>query len=238
MTAGFIDLHNHLGVGIDDGAKSPGDALEMARALNRAGFVEAVVTSHIKQGYWENTRETITRAVDALRPQSPIPLHVGAEHTFDDLYVAALEAKALVTLGEKTRVHLLEFQPTNLPRDLDAVLFRVRLAGYRPLFAHPERYADFARDIKAIERLVMNGALLQLDIASLAGGYGGAQEGRAWKLLDRGLYHVAASDLHKAEGIDAVIAGMKRLRKSVGEKAAEALLAVNPRRIVAGEEIA
>lgn len=149
-----------------------------------------------------------------------------------------MESKSLVTLGEKTRVHLLEFQPTNIPHDLNAVLFRIRLAGYRPLFAHPERYADFARDLEAVERLVLNGALLQLDVASLAGGYGAAQESRAWRILDRGLYHVAASDLHSAEGIDAVMAGIKRLQKSVGDTTANALLAVNPRRIVHGEEIA
>lgn len=238
MTPSYVDLHNHIGVGIDDGAKTVEAALAMVNALKAAGFVEAVVTSHIKQGYWENTLESISTAIAEMRAASIIPLHVGAEHTFDGIYAASLDAKRLVTLGDKTRVHLLEFQTTNLPRDLDAVLFRIRLAGYRPLFAHPERYADFGRDLKAVERLVANGALLQLDVASLAGEYGAAQEARAFKLLDRGLYHVAASDLHDASGIGTVIAGIKRLKKVVGAEAAETLLDINPRRIVAGEEIA
>ena len=36
--SGFVDLHCHLLPGVDDGAKTLADALEMARALVDLGF--------------------------------------------------------------------------------------------------------------------------------------------------------------------------------------------------------
>jgi len=43
----MIDLHCHLLPGIDDGAKTPADALDMARAAVGNGIVRAVMTPHL-----------------------------------------------------------------------------------------------------------------------------------------------------------------------------------------------
>ena len=72
--------------------------------------------------------------------------------------------------------------------------------GYTPLLAHPERYmylsnADYAS-------LHSQGVKFQLNLASLAGGYGKAVKKKAEWLLTNGLYSVAGTDLHSEDAIE------------------------------------
>ena len=55
----MIDLHCHLLPGIDDGAKSLDQALDIARASVNNGIRHAIVTPHLDVGRYENTRSTI-----------------------------------------------------------------------------------------------------------------------------------------------------------------------------------
>jgi protein-tyrosine phosphatase len=68
--------------------------------------------------------------------------------------------------------------------------------------------------------------------------YGRTPRRLAERLLDEGLYAVAATDLHRADGaqewLDEALAA---LEKRAGREALERLLGANPRRILAGEEI-
>jgi tyrosine-protein phosphatase YwqE len=54
-------------------------------------------------------------------------------------------------------------------------------------------------------------------------------------LLEEGLVHAAASDVHSAEDQRTVSAGMAWIRKRLGPEVLSTLLAENPRQILAGE---
>ena len=49
--SGYVDLHCHLLPGVDDGARTPADALEMARALVEVGVTTVAVSPHARAGY-------------------------------------------------------------------------------------------------------------------------------------------------------------------------------------------
>ena len=90
---------------------------------------------------------------------------------------------------------LVETSYFNPPMDLDGLLQRIREKGYRPLLAHPERYvymtwADYSRLHEA-------GVLFQLNLPSLAGGYGPDARRKAERLLKARWYHRTGSDLHR-----------------------------------------
>ncbi|HZW87729.1 MAG TPA: CpsB/CapC family capsule biosynthesis tyrosine phosphatase, partial [Myxococcaceae bacterium] len=48
--SGFVDLHCHLLPGVDDGARTPEDALAMARALVSVGVSTVAVSPHARAG--------------------------------------------------------------------------------------------------------------------------------------------------------------------------------------------
>ena len=80
--------------------------------------------------------------------------------------------------------------------ELDNYLFQLQLKGYRPVLAHPERYAYLKGNLKTYERLKDQGCTLQLNILSLLGYYGKPIKEVAWKLLKHKLVDFLGTDLH------------------------------------------
>jgi protein-tyrosine phosphatase len=117
-------------------------------------------------------------------------------------------------------------------------VFRLRRLGVAPLVAHPERCVEFEKPGRAAE-IVRLGAALQLNVGALAGVYGRVPRKIAERLVDEGLYAVASTDLHAPRGAEEWLPeALGVLERRAGRAAADRLLAENPRRILAGEEIA
>ena len=108
--------------------------------------------------------------------------------------------KILLPIGNAGKHILVETSYYNAPMRMDETLQQIKSLGYFPLLAHPERYmylsnADYTR-------LHSQGVRFQLNLASLAGGYGKAVKKKAEWLLSNGLYTVAGSDLHCEDAIE------------------------------------
>src|ERR1700737_2628100 len=67
--APMIDLHCHLLPGIDDGATTVRDSLEMARIAAADGITLTACTPHIYPGMYENTSASIRDAITALEAE-------------------------------------------------------------------------------------------------------------------------------------------------------------------------
>src|SRR5210317_115411 len=63
---GFVDIHNHILPGIDDGAKSVEESLELIRGFGELGIQNFIATPHILQPLYPNTPETIRKAHQKL----------------------------------------------------------------------------------------------------------------------------------------------------------------------------
>ena len=90
---------------------------------------------------------------------------------------------------------LVETSTITPPYNLKGSLNNAMSAGYRPIFAHPERCRFL--DMKDCEELVRMGIRLQLNLASLLGFYGEGVRTKAVALLKKGLYFAAGSDCHR-----------------------------------------
>ncbi len=80
----MIDIHCHLLPGIDDGAKTLAQALDMARTAVGNGIDYAVMTPHLHPGRYENTRSSTEKPLrefrEALRKeQIALEISVAAE---------------------------------------------------------------------------------------------------------------------------------------------------------------
>lgn len=240
---GFVDIHNHLLWGIDDGCRSPEEALEAARALEALGYTEAAPSPHARSDFpsldaalcearLEEARSLLAREGLALR------LHRGSENFLDESFFERLGRGESRAIGEAARYVLVEVPFTSAVPKLPDLVFRVKLKGLTPIFAHPERCAEFARPGRAGE-VVRLGAALQLDMGALLGRYGRTERKVAEGLLADGLYAAASTDLHgPAEARRWIEEALTALERRAGNGQLRRLCSENPRRVIAGEELA
>ena len=213
QTEGLCDLHCHLLPGVDDGARSMVESLEMARILVGFGFSVVAPSPHALREF--PPREVAVARLAELQAvlsenSIGLRLELNAENALvEDQFMNTLGTADARLLGAGPYI-LVEAPYTSPVPALLELIFRIKLKGVTPLFAHPERCAEFARKNRAAE-VVRAGALLQLDVGALIGRYGRPSQRLASALLDQGLYAVAATDLHSPRG------AQKWLERALGE---------------------
>jgi protein-tyrosine phosphatase len=121
-----------------------------------------------------------------------------------------------------------------MPPRLEEALFDIRVSGRLAVMAHPERYAAVQRDPTLAERLGRQAALL-VDLAALSGTGARAEVKTARRLVEEGLVHAVASDLHAPEDAPTVAGGVAWIEKRLGADVVKQLLSDNPRRILLGQ---
>lgn len=236
--SGYVDLHCHYVPGIDDGARSFEDGLEMLRGLGRIGFSRVHATPHTRPGMFDNDRAVIQGAFAEFQAALPrgeaLPeLALSSEHYFDDVVFRRLiERQALPYPGE--RAVLLEFYGIDFPPMILHRLHDLRVRGLLPVIAHPERYDCFWRKPELLERVVDSGCAALLDVAALIGKYGRKTQSCAEQLLERSLYHAACSDAHRPADVLEVSRGIERVRELYGDDEVEFLLTDGPLSLLEG----
>src|SRR4051794_34092642 len=93
--SGFVDLHSHFIPGIDDGARTTEEAIELLQALCTAGFDHVVATPHMRPGLFDNSRDELTSAFERIQPivarATGVPqISLASEHYFDDVVFGRL----------------------------------------------------------------------------------------------------------------------------------------------------
>ena len=118
----MIDLHCHLLPGIDDGAKTLAEALDMARAAVGNGINQAVMTPHLHPGRYENTRSStmaplLMFCAALRREQIALEISVAAEVRLSPEILPLLERDELPFLGvmDGYWILLLEFPHSHIP---------------------------------------------------------------------------------------------------------------------------
>jgi protein-tyrosine phosphatase len=235
---GFVDLHAHVLPALDDGVTSVAEAVEVVSMLGRLGFDTICCTPHQKVGSWVPSAESISKAraevAQALAGGGiAVELRLGAENFWDDLFVQrSIDHAVPAYTGE--RAFLVEVSPVNPPVKLEEQLFRLRTRGPLPVLAHPERYHGLCRQPERVAAIGRTAALL-VDVAALAGAHGPrAAEAARW-IVEDGLAHACASDVHSADDARAAGEGIAWLKKRMGEAVVRRLLDDNPRRILQGD---
>jgi len=237
---GLVDLHLHLLPGVDDGARSLEDSVGMAKALAALGFSTLAPSPHHRPEYASRSRELCAAKLEEVRAALAaaglaLELHVNAENYFlDDELLPDVAAGRARVLG-RGKVLLVEAPYQGPLPMLGDLIFRMKLKGVTPLIAHPERCAEFERKGR-VDELAQAGALFQLDVGALIGRYGRTPEKVARRLLDDGLYAVAATDLHSPVNAEAWVSdSLAALEKAAGKAAFDELFRARPLRLLTGD---
>ena len=233
----MFDIHNHILPGLDDGAKSLGDALELLRLAAESGITHLVCTPHIHPGRYDNCRDTIETAFIRFCQQEavqaiPVRLAMAAEVRISDEILVLHQQQQLPFIGQWQgySVLLLELPHDRLPMGLNNFISWLKQQKILALIAHPERNRELMRRPEMAARLVDQGALLQLTAASVTGGFGPKAEALAHWLLDRKLAGFIASDAHHPTRRPLALAEARRvISEQYDQHYAEALCINNPR---------
>ena len=237
---GWVDLHNHVIPGVDDGARDASEADAAVAALRAQGVERVVATPHV-DGSLTTDPHRLARRLEDLdegwdllqeREETAAGVDRGAEVKLDVPEVDLSDPRLRLAGGPTV---LVEFPFMSVPPGAARALERIALAGYQPLLAHPERYEGMDRGLDAVRGWLDAGAFLQVNAGSLVGRYGSAAQDRAVSLVARGWVHCVASDYH-ARGAPDLRAGREVAERRFGEEPARLLFDVNPARLVRGEK--
>lgn len=203
---GAVDHHSHILPGVDDGVETMEEALRILSRYEKIGIKSVWLTPHIMEDV-PNTPEKLIARFEKLKAayKGSIELNLAAEYMIDNNLHKLLQSEGvLLPIGNKGNHLLVETSYFNPPMRLKETLRQIKSLGYHPLLAHPERYMYMEND--EYRRLREEGIKFQLNIVSLAGGYGRAVKKKAEWLLENRLYSVCGSDLHSEDAIEYITA--------------------------------
>lgn len=201
-----VDMHSHLIPGVDDGSKSMGESLDLITRLANLGLRKIITTPHIMSEYYRNTPEIIKLGLEDLRKavkslDIEIEIEAAAEYYIDEVFLEKINAEEeLLCFGDK--YILVETGFINRPQMLLEILFRLEMAGYKPVFAHPERYQYLLSDKKLLEELVDRNLLFQINLLSLTGFYSKPVKDFSEMLLERNVVAFLGTDCHNSRYLD------------------------------------
>lgn len=199
------DFHSHIIPGIDDGAQTIEDSIDLIKGLMELGFKKIITTPHCMVDYYRNTPEIINEGLAKVQAEIKkqnlnVILEAAAEYYVDDDFERKINAGEILTFGNNYVLFELPF--LSEPPNLAQVVFSLQSMGYRPILAHPERYGFYYNDFEKYQDFVDRGVYLQVNLMSLMGHYSPETKKVAEKLIERGLVSFIGSDLHNVRQLE------------------------------------
>ncbi len=221
---GFVDIHNHILPGIDDGAKTVKESVDLIKAFSDFGVKRFIATPHIMHNYYPNDRSTISNSLNLLKSAlmaenlKDISIEASAEHMIDDNFETILENKGVMPL--KVNYLLVEMSYLQPPINFEEAIIKTAANRFYPVLAHPERYGFLHHNMRKYNRYKEQGILFQMNLLSLGEYYGKEVPKVATELLEAGLIDFLGSDVHSIAQLNS----LKNL--AVSRKTLEQLLPI------------
>lgn len=202
------DIHCHVLPGVDDGSPDIATSVALVERQRSWGIESVIATPHITESTFPNTPDILDPALDELKTALAdkgidISLSRASENRIDDFFRDQL-AKGLISAHPDNYL-LVENSFIQEPWQLDQFLFDLKIKGYKPILAHPERYHYyFDEHPERYDSLHRSGTLFQINVLSLAGAYSKTEKRTAEKLIEKGYVDFLGTDLHNFRHADAI----------------------------------
>lgn len=236
----MIDTHLHILPGVDDGPETLQEAVSLARVLIKEGIHSAIATPHYNDEFPRYSAAEIQSRVYDLqqvlqRENIPLQLFAGHEVLIKPGLVEDIQAGRIATLNG-SRYLLLELWNDTWVLQTERVIFELRICGFIPIIAHPERNRVIQQDYTYLLTLIRKGALTQLTADSLIGAWGKPIRRCAVTLLNKGLIHCIATDAHNLyERTPAITQSLQGARELLGPIRVYQMIETTPAMIVNNE---
>jgi protein-tyrosine phosphatase len=235
----MVDLHSHILHGLDDGARTIEESVEMVRLAASCGTTDVVGTPHANHEFpydpavvRQRIEELQAIAGDAPRIHRGCDLHLSYNNIRD---ACDNPDKYSINGGSYIMVEFSDY--LNISSGY-AMLAELQRAGLQPIVTHPERNPLISENLDELASWVDRGCFSQLTAASLLGGFGPRARACSHKMIERGLVHFVSSDghdvIHRPPRLDLA---RTWLLENFGEEYTELLVDLNPSDVINNRQI-
>ena len=206
----MIDFHSHIVFGVDDGARNIDESVKMIIEAEKAGFTDIIFTPHYMEGYYEVSKDEISKRIELLKNEInnnnlQINLHQGNEVYITNNMGSLISEKRISTANGSKYV-LFETPMRDEPINLLQVVYQILEEKKVPIIAHPERYLYIQDNPNLVYELIQDsGVLFQSNYGSLVGIYGKSAQRTLSLLLKHNMIHFMGSDVHRPNSIYPII---------------------------------
>ena len=233
----MIDIHSHILPGIDDGARTLSDSVDIVQELANQGVTDVIATPHyVTDTIYTSPRGDNIRLLMGLRralAEAGVTTNVFlGNEIFIDINIAELLKRKMVSTMAESEYVLVEFSLNEEYPNYADILGDLMEQGYKVILAHPERYLIAQRDYDVLENLCDMGVLIQCNLGSFIGKYGKTAEKIAARLAKENRIFAVGSDIHHIHGDNSLLKAQKRLKKYYDKPGLERILVKNPGKII------
>lgn len=193
----MVDIHSHVLPGLDDGAGTLEQSLEMLQLAAATGTTDIVATPHANNEFMFHPLR-VEQAFRHLRERNAaaVTLHLGCDfHLNYENLSDALNNPAKYTINHG-RYLMVELPDLVALAPMRQALKQLAGVGILPILTHPERNPSLQPKLHELKNWVSDGCFLQLTAQSLLGDFGPAAKRAADSLMNAALVHFVASDAH------------------------------------------
>ena len=197
----MIDLHSHILPGVDDGAQTLEDSLEMARKAISQGITHLMCTPHHNNGKYNNPAEKVIQGVADLQKELDqrgleLTLLEGQEVRLTEFLLSAIKRDEILFTDLDNTYLLIEFPTNEIPIYAEQMFYHLLNQGHVPVIVHPERNAVFREEPNRLVSFLEMGTLTQLTAPSIVGIFGSEIQQTAELMLEHNMLYMVASDAH------------------------------------------
>jgi len=238
----YVDIHSHILYGIDDGSKTLEESIEIIKQHIEMGFKEIILTPHyIENSKYETDNKEKKKLLQKLKRELKkqnidIKLYLGNEVFVND--TIEINKEKIEKLNN-SKYLLIEFPMEKQPKNINNIIYELKIQGITPVIAHPERYTFVQEKPNIVDEWIEEGALLQSNYGSIVGVYGENAKKAVKKLLKKNVISVLATDIHYPNNkiYQNIEKSRKKIKKIIGEEKYIELTTTNPKKIIENKEI-
>lgn len=236
----MIDIHCHILFDIDDGARDVDETMNMCSIAAEDGITAIIATPHYIEGESTNAHlhdrlsminhELKNRSMNlCVLPGNEIYLGL-------DTYEHLKQGRCLSL--NHSRYVLVEFSMMEIAKYVSDALYNLRIKGYIPIIAHPERNVQIMEKPQLLYDFIIEGCLVQINSTSLIGLSGKEARRTAELLLKHRMVHFIASDAHSSKHRKPVLSQALSCADRIwGLGTGDKLININPQAVVDDAEI-
>ena len=238
----MIDIHCHILPNVDDGSESLEESIAMAKIAESEGITKIVNTSHchfdFKYKKGNELKLELEKFNQALKEENiNIEVLLGNELYYTSDLIERFNELDFFSMNNSKYI-LMEFSPINFPKNIEDVIYEIKIRGYIPIIAHAERYKQVQEDVNIVLDCIKECALIQVNASSILGKNGEKAEDTSKKLLDNNMVHFVATDAHSSNRRRPLIKdSYNYILKNYGKEVSEKLFIENPTAVIENRDI-
>lgn len=235
----MVDIHSHVLPGMDDGARSLEESLEMLNIAAAGGTTDIVATPHANSEFVydpQRVEETFRELAEASK--GIIGLHLACDFhlSYDNLH-NLFNNPLQYTINQHGYL-MVELPELISLASVRETLRRLISARVTPVITHPERNMSLQAKPRELEGWVRDGCLVQVTGQSFLGRFGPRAQRAADHLMNADLVHFVASDAHDCVDRSPDLSEpYKYVSSHYGTPRADAVFTYNPSAALWGESI-